>query len=332
MSQPAPNTSLSLAARLLCYIGPPSAILLTAVVSPQTALLSPLACAPPGWFYSKWRKANAVNPTNRGELEPMIWIFAAAGTLGLATAAVTQMGICLAASRVLFGPGSGERSKYFWQEVQRATVDGLTADQISNRAVLASSWQNWVFNGIFAFVSAGIAEETIKYLPIVYARRRGTPKQRELRNRAYLDYVLAGALSFGVVECIGFIYSCCKQENQTWANLALTVFERIVVGQTGHLASATITAFRAIRRDYCGDNLSWLEVVGPAMLLHGLWDFAALSSSALEGNIGFIHPTSLRVTAALFTVIPGVLGAAVWQVRREWKSIESRPAKSPKDN
>ncbi len=262
----------------------------------------------------------------------MIWIFATAGTLGLAAAATTQMGIFFAASRALFGPRSGEKSKFFWREIQRATVDGLTADQISSRAILASSWQNWVFNGIFAFVSAGLVEETIKYLPIAYARRRGTPKQRESRNRAYLDYVISGALSFGFIECIGFIFSSCKQKNQTWANLALTLFERIVVGQTGHLASAAITAFRATRRDYYGDNLSWLEVVGPAILLHGIWDFSALSSSALEGNIGFIHPKTLWVTAALFGVIPSVLGTAIWQVRREWKAIENRPTKLSKDN
>jgi hypothetical protein len=125
----------------------------------------------------------------------MIWTYAATGTVGLATAALTQMATltltqmvtCSAASTILFG--SGQTRRDFLNELQRSTIDGLTADELTRRAELAVSWQNWVFNSAFTFGMAGLVEETLKYLSIAYARRRGTAEQRQRRNRAYIDYL-----------------------------------------------------------------------------------------------------------------------------------------------
>ena len=252
----------------------------------------------------------------------MIWTFAATGTLGLMTSAAIQLGVCAAANKILWG--SGPTSKLFWEEFQRTTVDGVRADKLVQRALLASSWRTWVLNGIFSYLTAGLVEETVKYLPVLWARRRDTNKETKPRKRAYLDYVLAGALSFGLVECIGFIYTSAKHPNETWGVLAQNAFERIVIGQTGHLLVAALTALRAIRRDYYGDNLSWWGVVGPAALLHGTNDFAALSASALEGNVGWIHPTGFWMQTGLLGIVLGLNGIAASLVRREWKTLEER--------
>ena len=104
-------------------------------------------------------------------MEPMIWTYAATGTVGLATAALIQVVTGYAASTILFG--SGETRREFLKEFGRSTIDGLTADQLRRRAELAFSWQDWAFNGAFAFGMAGLVEETLKYLPMAYARRRG---------------------------------------------------------------------------------------------------------------------------------------------------------------
>jgi hypothetical protein len=322
MSHPGQNTSLSLSARLFCYLGPPSTILLTYFVSPQTALLSPAAFLPTAWFYGKWRDANKINPLRRGELEPMIWTYASAGTLGLAAVGAVQMAIVKAGSAVLFGADSAMKDD-FWTEFARSTINGLTADQLKRRTELASSWQNWVFIAGLSFVAAGFCEETLKYLPIAYARRRGTAEQRKPRDRAYIDYAIAGALSFGLIETIGFLNAACKPGHETGPKLALTIFER-VVGQFCHLSVAALTALRAIRRDYYGDPLSWWSVVGPAAILHGAGDFIALGASALEGNVGWIHPTGLRISTAMFGLYTGLVATAVWQVRREWKALVNR--------
>ena len=252
----------------------------------------------------------------------MIWTYAATGTVGLATAALIQMVICYATSTILFG--SGETRKDFLNEIQRSTIDGLTTDGFTRRAELAASWQNWVFNGVFAFGMAGLVEETLKYLPIAYARRRGTAEQRQRRNRAYIDYALAGALSFGVVENIGFLYAACEQGHETGPKLVLTLFERMVVGSLGHLLVASLTALRAIRRDYYGDRLSWWAVVGPSVILHGTFNFMAITFSALEGNVGWIHPTGVRNTTAMLGLLTGLVATTAWQVRRDWKALDDR--------
>lgn len=55
----------------------------------------------------------------------------------------------------------------------------------------------------------------------------------------------------------------------------------------------------------------------------GAFDAAALAFSAYEGNVGWIHPTGVYTTAALFTVAGSFWVATAWAVRREWKLLAS---------
>ena len=252
----------------------------------------------------------------------MIWIYAGAGTIGLTIVMLVQMVICSAASTILFG-GSGETKDDFWTEFGRSNVEGLTVDEVTRRAALAASWQNWVFNSTLSFLVAGLVEETLKYLPIAYARRRGTAEERKQRDRAYVDYAVAGALGFGVVESIGFLYAACEHGHETGSKVMFTLFER-VVGSIGHLLLASLTALRALRRDYYGDQMSWWAVVGPSVILHGTNDFVAMAASALEGNVGWIHPTDVLNTMAMLGLISGLIGTTAWLVRREWKTLNDR--------
>jgi RsiW-degrading membrane proteinase PrsW (M82 family) len=146
------------------------------------------------------------------------------------------------------------------------------------------------------FIAAGLVEERLKYLPVTYARRRyeGTRKTQH-RNRVYIDYAISTALSFGLLESIGFIYAARQDSCDTWPKFLLTLVERLVIGQIGHLSAAALTAIRAIMRDYYGDDLSWWGVVGPAVMFHGMLNFVAVSRSAAEGNVGWIHPSDLRI-------------------------------------
>ncbi|KAM0796948.1 hypothetical protein BDR22DRAFT_882348 [Usnea florida] len=322
MSIPAQGTSLSLSARLFCYLGPPSVILLTAIASPRTALLCPLALLPTAWGFKVWRESNKRISSRRGEVEVMVWTYAATSTIGITVVGLVQMAICSAVSNVIFR--TKELRDSFWNEFGRATIDGLTTGQLERRAELAMSWHNWIFISAFTFLAAGFVEESLKYIPIAYARHRGTVEQRKQRNRAYIDYTVTSALSFGLVESIGFLYASCEQGHETWSKLIVTLFERIIVGSLGHLLAASLTALRATRRDYYGDRMSWWAVVGPSMILHGSYDFVAMASSALEGNVGWIHPTGLRITAAMYGLIGAVIVTASLLVRREWRSLGHR--------
>jgi hypothetical protein len=128
-------------------------------------------------------------------------------------------------------------------------------------------------------------------LPIVYARRRTTSEKKgKPRDRAYIDYAITGALSFGVIETIGFLSSAIESGNETGLRLAFTIFERVAVGRLAHLSVAALTALRAMRRDYYCDRLSLWEVVEPAALLHGAVDFVAFLRVRLkEIQGGFIQ-------------------------------------------
>jgi hypothetical protein len=127
-------------------------------------------------------------------------------------------------------------------------------------------------------------------------------------------------LSFGLLESIGFTYAT---RDDTPLKFLLTLVERCVIGQIGHLFAAALRALRAIRRDYYGDDLSWWGVVGPAvMMFHGMFNFVAVSGSAAEGNVGWIHPSNLRIVLPGLGVIVGMVATLVGQVRREWKGIE----------
>jgi hypothetical protein len=323
MSQPPPNTTLSLSARLLTYIGPPSAILFTFLASPMTGLISPLAFLPTTYAYRKWANSNKQNPQRRGELEPMIYTYALAGTVGLLGVSLIQMGVVKVVSFFLFYHDR-QASKDFWTEFFRVSIEGLKSNELAKRAGIAWSWKNWVLNGALTFIGAGLGEEILKYLPIIYARRRDTGDEMKKRNRAYVDYALAGALSFALVENIGFLYSSVETGNQSWSRLAWSGFERVIIGGTGHITVAVLTALRAIRRDYYGDQLSWLQVIGPAVLYHGTSDFVCFGTSAWEGNVGWIHPTGLGPTSVLFGSYLGLLGAAMWQTSREWRVLEEK--------
>lgn len=326
MAQPSQNTSLSLSTRLLCYLGPPSTVLLTSLASPRTGLLSPLAFIPPAVAVKIWRKVNKENPTRRGELEPLIWTFASTGTLGLIGIMAIQWGVFTATTKLLFG--SGEAKKYFIQEFGRSTTEGLSLEELAKRAALAASWQNWVLNAALSFGMAGFLEETLKYLPVAYAKLRGTPEERRPRNRAYLDYAIAGALSFAVIENIGFLYAAVEGARQSWLKLAGTALERLVFASAGHFLAAALTALRATRRDYYGDQLSWWDIVRPSVILHGCQNFVAFSFGALEGNVGWIHPVGLWNQLGMWSLIGAVNFTAGYLVRQEWKELERRDEKA----
>jgi hypothetical protein len=158
----------------------------------------------------------------------------------------------------------------------------------------------------------------------MYARRRGTAADRRHRSRAYLDYAVAGSLAFGVVEAIGFFYSSCVRGEETGGRLALTVCERLLLGSTGHVLMAALSALRATRSDYYAEKkLSWWQIIGPSALIHGFFDFAAFAFSASDGNVGWIHPSGTGKTALMLALGSAVWLGTAWMLRRELKLLEN---------
>jgi len=320
MSQLGPNTSLSLSARLVCYLGPPAVVLLTYFGSPKTALIAPITFLPTFYFLRKWRQSVENDPSRNNELEPLVWTFAAMGTFGLAAVAAIQGAGLWILSRLVL-PSAFQRKSYF-EEFGRHTINNLTPDELAYRLALSRSWQNWALISAFTFVLAGPAEEGLKYMPVAFARRRQAQRKDQLQKDIYLDYASAGGLSFGAIENIGFLYGAIAHNQETGLRLALTVAERLIFGGLGHSLTAALTALRATRRDVYGQKLPWWSIVGPAAVLHGSFDFIAFACSTLEGNVGWIHPKKAVNQAVLLGLVCAVDGIAAWMVRREWRMIQ----------
>ncbi|KAJ3112025.1 hypothetical protein HK100_002473 [Physocladia obscura] len=324
------NSTLSIPARVTVFLGPPSVVILTALASPKTGLIAPLAFLPTAYAYKTWHALNKINPSRRAKLEPLVWTYVLSGTLGLVSVGVIQLVVCKAVAALLFRSGSISESE-FWTEFGRRTFADLTDAESVKRLQIAASWKNWVFNAALSFVAAGFGEEVLKYLPIAYARRLNLASTsstddatKKTQTRIYLDYALASALSFSLIENIGFIYECAESGGESWQQLVISVFERIFVAGAAHVSVATLTALRATRRDYYGEKFlgGWLGVIWPAVLFHGTFNFVCFGASALEGNVGWVHPKSFGVTAGLIGICTGIVSSAAWLAKREWNSLE----------
>lgn len=64
------------------------------------------------------------------------------------------------------------------------------------------------------------------------------------------------------------------------------------------------------------------RALAPSMLYHGTFNFLLLSFSAVEGNVGWVHPTDAKGLAYALGGVAVVSGALVMHVRREWKRYE----------
>ena len=334
MAQPIANTSLSLEARLALYLGPPATILLVSAGSPKAGLLTPLAFLPAAGLYKTYSESVAKEPDRRANLEPLIWTTLVSATAGLGTAVVVQFATGYATATALFG--NGETRDFFVREAMRASLDGLSSVDIARRAVLASSWQNTVFNAAFSFFGAAITEESLKYLPVAYYRRslKTADTHVQRRSRASLDYALAWGLGLGLVETVGGVYTSVTDPQSTWAKITLTVCERLILGASAHLITAALSSLRSIRGDQESKKpgskrslLTILSIIGPATFFHGANNFGLFSFSAWNGNIGFIHPAEIGQGMAMLAMYLTALGSTAWLARKEWKTVQEAEKK-----
>jgi len=196
MSQPTPSTSISLSVWVFYYLGP----------LPISTSCSPFYTMPCSLLqtFLQFTCENAEHLIRsiwrRAELKPLICTYATTSTFGFAADMLAQITTRKAELRLVLGSNELP-NRYFWAEFSTNPASSFWVDKRARRAELIS-WKYRVFKGIFYFLVDGIIEETTKYLPILYARRCGIAQQRQQRNRAYIDYGLAGTLSFAPITDI----------------------------------------------------------------------------------------------------------------------------------
>ncbi|KAI1641165.1 hypothetical protein F4809DRAFT_214254 [Biscogniauxia mediterranea] len=296
---------LSYATKGLIWVGLPSMVVGVWMLSPLTASLIP-ALLVPTLCLVWWDRAQPAN--QRTDIETFIWTYVLAGTLGTTVVIIIQSILSYIFALALFQADA----KKFFVEFQRneADIASLDAETLATRRQMAASWQNWTFNLLLAFAVAGTVEECLKYSALALARRYG----RILHERNYTILAAAGAMGFGTFEGIGFIYAATKAI-QGPGGLALAVAERIIIGPPMHAVGAVLIGLNTARRDFHGESLGFANIIALSLLFHGLSDFCLFSFSALDGNVGWVHPYGKRLLL-VYGVVLTVHGTLIGYVRR----------------
>ncbi|KAL1851655.1 hypothetical protein Daus18300_012464 [Diaporthe australafricana] len=194
-------------------------------------------------------------------------IFALTGTLGVAAMTAAQLLSGHLLLLALFGPGGARR---YMREFLRSDASLLTPDQLAARATMARSPRYAIFLVLFTTLSAGLPEELLKYLPVLWlqGRRRkdkkssqqqGREKQQPLGKRAAVRAATAASLGFALVELVGYALAArgsaadrasYAQASRTTAaaiagpSITIILLERVFVSLPGHIATAILSASR----------------------------------------------------------------------------------------
>ncbi|KAI1499279.1 hypothetical protein F5X99DRAFT_390369 [Biscogniauxia marginata] len=289
----------------LIWLGLPSIVISIWVLSPLTASLIPFLLLPTLCLVW-WDRAQP--SSQRTDVETFIWTYVLTGTLGTIVVVIIESILSYTFALALFRSDTEK----FLEELQRNEADIATmdAEALAARRQMAGSWQNWAFLTLLAFAIAGMVEEWLKYSALNLARRYG----RILHERNYVILAAAGAMGFGTFEGIGFLYAAV-QANQGPGALTLALAERTIVGPPMHAVSAVLIGLDAARRDFHGQPLSVAKILGLPLFFHGLFDFSLFGFSALQGNVGWVHPYG-KPLLLVYGLAVAIQGSLVVYVRR----------------
>eukprot|EP00808_Paulinella_micropora_P022514 g14204.t1 len=184
----------------------------------------------------------------------------------------------------------------------------------------------YIFIFLVAYLVAAFTEELLKYI-LIGRVRKYVPDF--FHWRGYLMCALAAALGFSTVENFGYVFSgaagarSALQGSEALGMRILVVmfltFERMCVSTPVHVMCALFTALGYIQRDVQGVPLNFFQVIGPAVLLHGTFDFVLMILGAVE--LAADMEALLEFVLALTVML---LGA--WALYRRCKKVLPREA------
>lgn len=319
----------SRAARAVYWIGPPVAVLLTLVQSPPTAALLPVIGLPTIYAVRKYK---ALPLKIQSNFETCFWIYTFSSTPGMVAAIAGQSTLFYG----FFYQFYGSETMAFLKEFGARSSDGVPAAVIAARAAAAWSWRNVVQRAWFTYIIAGVWEEGVKYLPAAYALRRTPASDLQTRRHTVLQYAIASGLGFGTMELFLFVFGAAV-EGDRFPALLLAVIERLVVGSPSHVLLTSLFGLRMLRYEAeakddqksstLGKVVTFFKALAPSMFYHGSSNFALMSISAMNGNVGWVHPTDTKSLVTLAGLIGGLMGMLAWHVRREWRLLKEMEKK-----
>lgn len=291
---------LSLPVNTICGLALLATMGTLLILSPLTAALLPILLLPTVWLFWTW---NASDSGPSADAETMAWLYLASGTIGMIAVTMLESMLSYGFAILLFGSDTKTYlAEWTVQNDDRAHyVDVYSTQHSDVRKQMVSSWQYLLFLVVTSYIAIAMVEEGVKYCSLMVVRR-----YRAVANEAdYITYAMASALGFGTVEGVAFIYQACQSESGPI--IALYVFQRVFLGTPGHAMTNCLLAINVIRRDLRGQHMSLWQVVRLPVFLHGTFDFGLFYITAVNGNIGWVHPEngiSLVLVLALAIGMP----------------------------
>ncbi|RYP43290.1 hypothetical protein DL768_010003 [Monosporascus sp. mg162] len=300
-----PGGQLSRWSLVLIWGVVPLLVIITLYTSPLTAAFLPFLLMPTLslLWYDRSHPGN-----QRTDAETLLWTYALTGTVGITSVVIIQSIISYGAAYLLF---QSETDRFFEEfGKQERDIAQMDPDALAARGEMARQPRYWIFLAVFAFVVAGAVEESLKYYALQCARHYG----RIAHPKNLFTLAMAAGLGFSTTEGIGFVYATV-QEDQPLGRIVQTAAERVALGPVTHALTAGLIGLNVIRRDLRGERLGFSQVIGNSVLFHGGFNFIVMGVTALEGNVGWIHPRGLSLLFIL-TVAVGFVGALTVTVRR----------------
>jgi RsiW-degrading membrane proteinase PrsW (M82 family) len=130
---------------------------------------------------------------------------------------------------------------------------------------------------LVSFFVAGLCEESLKYF-IAQRYRKLNIQSTSMKN--IVLYGAFGALGFSAIENWGYT----MQGGTSWGLLLFTALTRILYGTTLHTLTGTLIGIGIAKRDFVlrpmtegfgAKFMTWLNVIGIPILIHGIFDFQA---------------------------------------------------------
>ena len=163
-----------------------------------------------------------------------------------------------------------------------------------------------------------MVEESVKYYAVVLARHFG----RVTRQGDYITIAVSAALGFATFEIFAFVFAASQDESLTWT--AVTIFERVLLGSALHTMMAAVVAISIIARDVRHESRGLWWVLGQPILFHGSFDFTFFAISALNGNLGWIHPKEGPTLYLIIAIATGFFAALAYTLNCKCREYNIR--------
>ncbi|OTA57698.1 hypothetical protein K449DRAFT_437160 [Hypoxylon sp. EC38] len=307
----------SLTTKVLVWIILPLLFVARALPSPVSAALIPALLIPTSYLlrYDRARPAD-----QWVDLETFIWIFVQTGLIGSCAIALVQMALAwLFIFAVFRGLTFGFIKEIAWGQLDMETFQTAATVHMKQQRVL------WTFMRLSHYLVTAIAEASLSYFGLMYARRRG----RVVHEHNYLTLGAASALGYITLQSHLYLHAATQRDYEP-IDLANNLVD---YGWGIYIMSGLLTGLGAARRDFRGENLSILKILYLPVLFHCTWVLSMMVGGqwiySFGRYIGLIPLFGYKVVqlcgiCIITIVVQGALAVVVRGRFAAWKAQQKK--------